>query len=177
MLDEIIWLWSSLKFHALWLAWFSKQQRNLPVKHKSKHKKTLLYSQKTIACRRLSFNEMFASKPNLFSARFIAKRSSTDDRHFDFIGGCVYMVKRWNSERPVLHFSRARNFCAVRKLGIRERDCVCVFCMGEESCCLSLWTWTHTKLTISRFVNIYSERKIVHPHKNKMTGQSYKAGL
>jgi len=44
-------------------------------------------------CHRLSFNEMFTSaKPNLFSARFIAKRSSTDNRHSDFARGCACAV-------------------------------------------------------------------------------------
>jgi len=90
MLDEIIWLWGSLKFPALWLVF--KTTKKLTGQTQIKVQSSLLYSKKAIAYHRLSFNEMFATKPNLFRARFIAKRSSTDNRHFDFTRGCACVV-------------------------------------------------------------------------------------
>jgi len=83
MLDEIIWLWSSLKFPALLLVF--KTTKKLTGETQVKSTKGPLVLQKgAIPYHRLSFNEMFASKPNLFSTRFIAKRSSTDKSHFLF---------------------------------------------------------------------------------------------
>jgi len=79
MLDQIIWLWGSLKFPALWLVF--KTTKKLTGQTQVKAQKSFLYTKKAIAYHRLSFNEMFASKPNLFSARFIAKRSSNDNRN------------------------------------------------------------------------------------------------
>jgi len=97
MPDEIISLWGSLKFPALWLVF--KTTKKLTGQTQMKVQNSLLYSKKPIASHRLSFNEMFASKPNLFSAHFIAKRRSTDNRHFDFTGAWACAVHGYHGEK------------------------------------------------------------------------------
>lgn len=112
--------------------WFSKQQRNLPVKHKSKHKmaictprrRTFVVVYLSMNCSPQILNYLsLVSKPNEaqpITAILISLEVAHAQSH-------SYHVNSSDSELPVLEFSRAYNFCracAVRKLGIWERDWV-----------------------------------------------------